>query len=58
MDKNQDCSLIVAMKDFFGMKEGQTLSEFQAEVKELSLKDKAEIKAGLETNGYKIRLAS
>lgn len=43
-----------ACKDFFGLKQGDTLKEFAAELKSLTEKDRAEIKAELEKNGYKI----
>lgn len=40
--------------DFFGLKDGQTKLQFGQEVKQLTEKDRAEIKAGLEQNGYEI----
>lgn len=43
-----------ACKDFFGLKEGQTSIEFGKELKQLTTEDRAEIKAGLEQNGYEI----
>lgn len=47
--------LTSAMMDSFGRKPDQTLSGFAAEVKALTEADKAEIKAGLEANGYIIK---
>lgn len=36
-------NFMMACKKFFGMKEGQSLSQFTAEVRELSEKDKKEL---------------
>ena len=55
MDKTQSSSFVGACMDFFGKKPGQTLTEFGAEIKALTEKDRAEIKAGLIQNGYNIR---
>ena len=48
-------SLIVAISKYFGKKSGQTLAEFQAEVKALSEKDKAELTELLKAEGYEIQ---
>ena len=48
-------SFVAAAKDFFGPRfPGQTALDFMKEVKALTEADKAEIKAGLEANGYQI----
>jgi len=44
-----------AMMDFFGRKPDQSLQAFALEVKQLTDADKAEIRAGLEANGYTIK---
>jgi len=51
----KEMSFIPACKDFFGMKHGQSLGDFMKECKELTDADRAEITAGLEANGYKIK---
>lgn len=38
-------TFVTAMKDHFGFKPGQTLSQFSAEIKELSDEDRAYFKA-------------
>lgn len=44
-----------AMKDFFGLKEGQTLSGFMIELKALSEKDKADFREMLvKQAGYEL----
>lgn len=55
MDQKQPMGLTSAMQLFFGRLPNQNLSEFAAEVKKLTDEDKAEIKAGLEKNGYIIK---
>lgn len=40
---NKPKAFIVACKEFFGFKEGQTLMEFKAEVAELHPKDRTEL---------------
>jgi hypothetical protein len=50
----KEMSLIAAIKDYFGFKHGQTMSEFMAEFKELTPTDREYFKAGLQTVGYKI----
>ena len=47
-------TFMAACRDFFGLKEGQTAMEFGKELKELSEKDRAEIKEGLSKLGYEI----
>ena len=51
-------TFMAACKDFFGLREGQTSLEFGKEIKALTPEDRAEIVAGLETNGYKILQAA
>lgn len=46
-----------ACADYFGKKPQQTLMEFRKELNALSDKDRDEIKAGLEQNGYEITAA-
>lgn len=55
MPNHDPMGLTSAMMDFFGRKSGQTLQEFANEVKALTDSDKAEIRAGLEANGYMIK---
>ena len=43
-----------ACKDFFGLKPGQTLSDFAREMRELTDADKAEISALFPSVGYGI----
>ena len=47
-------SFVAAMKDFFGFKEGQTLTQFSAELKHLDDNDREYFKKGLRENGYPI----
>lgn len=47
-------TFLQASKDFFGTKEGQTAMQFAQEIKALTEADRAEIRAGLEKNGYEI----
>lgn len=47
-------SFIAAMRRFFGLREGQTLTEFSAELKALNDADRAYFRKGLEQNGYVI----
>lgn len=51
-------TFVVAMKDFFGLKEGQNAAGFMAEIKALDQNDRAYFKAGLEQNGYEITQAA
>jgi hypothetical protein len=43
-----------ACGDYFGKKVGQTLAQFRDELKALTEKDREDLIAGLEQNGYKI----
>lgn len=43
--------LIVRIRDYFGMKPGQTLAEFSAEVKSLTEADKAWLRSEFERMG-------
>lgn len=54
MDTNKEYSFIAACKDFFGNLPEQTNMQFAAEVKALTDDDRAEIKAGLMAQGYKV----
>ncbi len=47
-----------ACKDYFGLHVGQTSMQFAQEIKQLSEADRAEIKTGLEQNGYVILQAA
>lgn len=44
-------SFVAACKNFFGLKEGQSLTEFGQELKALSHEDKMEIAQGLRAVG-------
>lgn len=44
--------------DYFGAKEGQTAMQFAQELKALTEQDRADIRAGLEQNGYEILQAA
>jgi hypothetical protein len=46
-------SFVGAMADFFGRKEGQSLGEFNMELKALTPEDRKFFFAGLKQNGYK-----
>ncbi|HEU4344783.1 MAG TPA: hypothetical protein VFU31_24810 [Candidatus Binatia bacterium] len=51
----KEMGILQACIDFFGLKQGQSRMDFMRdEFKRLNDADKAEIKAGLEKNGYKI----
>jgi len=52
MAEKTTMTFIAAMKDFFGMKDGQTLTQFSAELKALDEKEKEFFKLGLQQNGY------
>jgi len=45
---------VSAAKDFFGLKPDQTIGGFSMEWKQLTERDKLEIKEGLQKIGYKI----
>lgn len=47
-------TFMAACRDYFGLMPGQTAMDFGKELKQLSDADRAEIKAGLEANGYEI----
>ena len=51
----QPMAFVAACKDFFGLKPDQNLRGFMDECKELTDKDRADIRAGLESNGYAIK---
>ncbi len=53
----KEMSFVLACKDYFGFKEGQTMMEFAAELKALTDQDKADLSRYFETVGYKIRTA-
>ena len=55
MDKKEPMGFMAACRDYFGMLPGQTLTEFSAECKKLTEKDKAEISAGLIEVGYTLK---
>ena len=50
----KQATFAAAMKEFFGLKPGQSLQGFAAELKALSDEEKAFFRAGLEQNGYQI----
>ena len=51
----KEMTLLSAAIDFFGLRDGQSRMDFaKQEWKLLTGADKAEVKAGLEMNGYKI----
>lgn len=51
-------TFMAACKDYFGLRPGQTALDFGKEIKLLTDADKAEIRAGLEKNGYEILQAA
>jgi hypothetical protein len=53
-EKAKPGTYVSAMKDFFGLKTGQTLTQFSAELKSLSPDEQAFFKQGLRANGYPI----
>lgn len=50
--KDKVTSFMVAMKDFFGLKDSQTLTGFNAEIKMLTDDDREYFKKGLREIGY------
>jgi len=54
-EKKAPMAFVGACKDFFGFKPEQGLKDFADELKQLTPKDRADIQAGLEANGYIIR---
>jgi len=55
MDMTKEVGFAMACSDYFGKHPGQTLGEFQAEVKALNPADKEEIREGLISLGYKVK---
>ena len=53
----KEMSLVMALKDYFGMKPGQTSMDFLKEVKELTDEDKIWFRDNLPSVGYKITTA-
>lgn len=53
-DDGKPTSFLASMKHFFGYKDGQTLSEFSAEMKALTPADRDYFTIGLRQNGYQI----
>ncbi len=53
----REMSFVLACKDYFGFKEGQTMMEFAGELKALTAQDKDDLSRYFETVGYKIRTA-
>lgn len=47
-------SFVAACKDFFGFKPNQTLSEFMAEIKQLTVEDRADLTKEFKRVGYDI----
>jgi hypothetical protein len=54
MSEMKKLTFMAACRDFFGVREGQTAMDFGKELKQLTEADRAEIKAGLQQNGYEI----
>lgn len=48
------CGFVVAMRYFFGPKEGETLQDFAAELKQLTPQDRADFIAMLPSVGYEV----
>lgn len=46
------CTFIVACREFFGLKPGQTLQEFAAEIRQLTPTDKSELTELFKSVGY------
>lgn len=55
MKKDEEVSLVSALKDFFGFLEGQTVGTFMQEVKQLTTDDRFYYRTLLEGVGYKIK---
>ncbi len=51
-------SFAAAVKDYFGFRPGENLSDFMKELKELNEKDREDLKSGLESVGYEIKPTS
>lgn len=54
MSSNKPTSFIIAAKNYFGLKEGQTSTDFMKEVKALSHADKLEIAAAIRATGVDV----
>lgn len=54
MDTTKPMSFVMAMREFFGRKDGQSLTEFAAELKTLNDAEKAFFIAGLKEAGFNI----
>jgi hypothetical protein len=50
----EKCTLVVACKKFFGLHPGQTLTQFQEEVRALTDKDREDFKKWFPSVGYEI----
>lgn len=46
------CTFVMACREFFGLKDGQTLQQFAAELKELSQTDRKEFVEMFRSVGY------
>jgi hypothetical protein len=53
--EKKEMSFVMAMRDYFGVKQGQTLASFVRELKELDENDRRDFKKELEKVGYKIK---
>lgn len=49
-----ECQFATACMKYFGMRPGQNLTQFQAELRELTEKDRADFIAWFPSVGYKI----
>lgn len=47
-------SFVVQCKNFFGLKPGQSLAQFSAELKQLTVDDKADLSMMLEKEGFPV----
>lgn len=50
----KDVTFAIAMKEFFGLKEGQTTSGFMLELKELTAEDRVYFTEHLKSVGYNV----
>lgn len=57
MAEMKKTSFVMAMREFFGFKEGQTLSQFSEELKALTPEDRAFFARELKTVGYEVPVA-
>lgn len=53
--EKKEMSFAMAMKDYFGLKQGDKLKDFFHELKELTDEDRKEFAKGLEQVGYTIK---